>query len=63
MENRIDIADRLNAMAEELVGLSQILSIMREHEEQQGDNSEKYYLLQTTTERLGEELKEIAEDL
>lgn len=63
MENRIDTADRLSAMADELIGLSRILSIMREHEEEQGDNAEHFFLLQTTTERLGMELKEIAEEL
>ena len=63
MNSRIDIADRLNLIADEIQGISDILSIMRENEELQGVPAGHILLLQHDTGRLGAEIRNIAKTL
>lgn len=56
----IEIADRLDALAEEVQGLSEILSIMRESADLQGTSSAYLLTLGKVTERYSWELREIS---
>ena len=56
----IEIADRLDALAEEIQGLSEILSIMRESADLQGTSSAYLLTLGKVTEHYSRELREIS---
>lgn len=58
--SNIEIADRLDALAEEIQGLSEILSIMREGADLQGTSSAYLLMLGKVTERYSRELREIS---
>ena len=60
MNRNLEAADRLNAAAEELQGLSEILSIMRESAELQGMSSAYMLTLSKVTEHYSQELREIS---
>ena len=60
MNRNLEAADRLNAAAEELQGLSEILSIMRESAELQGTGSAYLLTLSKLTGHYSQELREIS---
>ena len=60
INRNVEVADRLNAAAEELQGLSEILSIMRESAELQGMSSAYMLTLSKVTEHYSQELREIS---
>lgn len=60
MNRNISAVDRLDAVAEELLGLSEILSIMRESAELQGMSSAYMLTLSKVTEHYSREVKEIS---
>lgn len=60
MNRNLEAADRLNAAAEELQGLSEILSIMRESAELQGMSSAYMLTLSKLTGHYSQELREIS---
>ena len=60
MNRNLEAADRLDALAEELAGLSEILSIMRESAELQGTSSAYLLTLGKVTEHCSQELREIS---
>lgn len=60
MNRNVEAADRLDAVAEELQGLSEILSIMRESAELQGMSSAYMLTLSKVTGHYSQELREIS---
>ena len=60
MEHRIEIADRLAIIADEIQGLADVLSVMRENEELQGLPANHILLLQHCAEKTGNEIRSIA---
>ena len=59
MENRIDVADRLAAISEELMGAAQILFIMYENDL----SAVHLMMLSKTVERYSKEISEIEKEL
>ena len=57
---RIDLADRVNAISDELVGISRILFIMYEYEMRNGGGAEQFIPLASLIGGFGRELKDIA---
>ena len=60
LNRNVEAADRLDAVAEELQGLSEILSIMRENAELQGTSSAYLLTLGKVTGHYSQELREIS---
>ena len=61
MNNKIDIADRLYAIGDEILGISGVLSIIRECEELKGFSASHIALLQHDTPRMGTAIQDIAD--
>ena len=60
MEYRIEIADKLAVIADELQGVAEILSVMRENKELQGTSAKSVLLLQHDVTRIEGEIRSIA---
>lgn len=61
--SKIDIADRLISISEEIKGVSEILSSLRELNELTGERASYLLMLHKTIERYSTELSRIANDL
>ena len=63
IKSNLEIADRLHALSDEIIGASRILMIMYENEVKNGDTAEHFLTLKNTVEGYGKEIREIAKEL
>ena len=63
MKHRIEIADWLAAIADEVQGIAEVLSVLRENEELQGASAKHILLLQHDAERIIGKIWKISEKI
>ena len=58
--SKLEVADHLQAISDEIIGVSRILMIMYENEVRNGDTAEHFLTLKNMVEGYGKEIREIA---